>query len=95
MPSTPALNDSLRGIILTLFVLVSTASAQTLPSWNDGSAKKAISDFVTRVTRQGSPDFVSARDRIATFDSDGTLWCEQPMYADGVCLGPRKRTRAE
>lgn len=51
-----------------------------LPSWNDGKAKQSIITFVERVTTQGSPDFVVAAERIATFDNDGTLWCEQPMY---------------
>jgi phosphoglycolate phosphatase-like HAD superfamily hydrolase len=58
------------------------AAAKTgpLPSWNDGASKKAIVDFVTRVTREGGPDFVPPADRIATFDNDGTLWSEQPVY---------------
>ena len=51
-----------------------------LPSWNDGAAKKSIIDFVEKVTKDGSPDFVPVAERIATFDNDGTLWCEQPMY---------------
>ena len=51
-----------------------------LPSWNDGAAKSAIVDFVGRVTREGSPDFVPVPERIATFDNDGTLWTEQPYY---------------
>src|SRR4029077_3104522 len=51
-----------------------------LPSWNDGAAKKSIIDFVEKVTKEGSADFVSPAERIATFDNDGTLWCEQPMY---------------
>src|SRR5262245_23049414 len=50
-----------------------------LPSWNDGAAKSAILDFVARVTKEGGPDFVPPPERIATFDNDGTLWCEQPM----------------
>lgn len=50
-----------------------------LPSWNDGAAKSAILNFVARVTKEGSPDFVPPADRIATFDNDGTLWCEQPF----------------
>jgi FMN phosphatase YigB (HAD superfamily) len=50
-----------------------------LPSWNDGAAKSAIIDFVARVTKEGGPDFVPPAERIATFDNDGTLWCEQPM----------------
>src|SRR6185312_4976239 len=51
-----------------------------LPSWNDGPVKRSIIDFVDRVTKQGQPDFVPADRRIATFDNDGTLWSEQPMY---------------
>lgn len=50
-----------------------------LPSWNDGAAKSAILDFVARVTTQGGPDYVRPAERIATFDNDGTLWCEQPL----------------
>jgi phosphoglycolate phosphatase-like HAD superfamily hydrolase len=55
-------------------------NADPLPSWNDGPSKKAIVDFVTRVTTEGSPDFVKLAERIAVFDNDGTLWCEQPVY---------------
>ena len=50
-----------------------------LSSWNDGPAKAAILDFVARVTSEGGPDHVRPADRIATFDNDGTLWCEQPL----------------
>lgn len=56
------------------------AQADPLPSWNEGRSKSAIQDFVAAVTREGTPDFVPASERIATFDNDGTLWCEQPMY---------------
>ena len=52
-----------------------------LPSWNDGPTKQSIIDFVTQVTKDGGPDFVPAVDRIATFDNDGSLWVEQPIYA--------------
>jgi phosphoserine phosphatase len=51
-----------------------------LLSWNDGAAKRAIVDFVTRTTTEGSPDYVRPADRVALFDNDGTLWVEQPMY---------------
>ena len=51
-----------------------------LPSWNEGPTKAAIVEFVGKVTRQGSPNFVPEAERIATFDNDGTLWAEQPMY---------------
>src|SRR5262245_47370693 len=50
-----------------------------LDSWNDTPSRKAIEDFVTRVTTVGSPDFVEPAARIAVFDNDGTLWCEKPM----------------
>ncbi len=60
---------------------LTTAYAQDpLSSWNDGSTKQAIVAFVEKVTKDGSPDFVQPEERIATFDNDGTLWCEQPMY---------------
>ncbi|MFL5045919.1 MAG: HAD family hydrolase [Xanthobacteraceae bacterium] len=56
------------------------AQAAPLPSWNDGPAKAAIVGFVERVTREGSADYVKPVERIATFDNDGTLWVEQPIY---------------
>lgn len=55
--------------------------ANALPSWNDTDPKKAILSFVERVTKQGSPEFVRPEERIATFDNDGTLWAEQPIYS--------------
>jgi haloacid dehalogenase-like hydrolase len=61
-------------------VQVASAADGPLPSWNDGAAKRAIMDFVTRVTTPGGPDFVPEPERIATFDNDGTLWAEQPIY---------------
>ena len=63
---------------LLLFTNVALA-ADPLPSWNDGPAKRAIVAFVTKVTTAGSPEFVPVSERIATFDNDGTLWCEQPL----------------
>ena len=51
-----------------------------LESWSDGAAKSAIVDFVTKVTTAGGPDFVPPAERIATFDNDGTLWLEKPLY---------------
>ena len=51
-----------------------------LPSWNEGAPKKALLAFVKEVTTEGSSKFVPADQRIATFDNDGTLWAEQPMY---------------
>src|SRR5438270_12278380 len=55
------------------------AQPEPLPSWNDTAPKKAIIAFVEKVTREGSSDFVPPNERIATFDNDGTLWCEKPM----------------
>ena len=73
------------------FVLVAVAGltigtqalAQTdpLPSWNNGPAKQAIVKFVQTTTTQGSPEFVPPAERVATFDQDGTLWVEHPMYS--------------
>jgi len=62
----------------------SVAATDPLPSWNDGSTKQQILDFVARVTDPASPDFVPEGERIATFDNDGTLWAEQPMYVQFV-----------
>jgi phosphoserine phosphatase len=68
-------------ITITAALLVSTAmAADPLPSWNDGRAKQSIITFVEKVTKPGSPDFVPVPERIATFDNDGCLWAEQPMY---------------
>lgn len=63
-----------------LFLAAVAYAQDPLPSWNNGPAKKAITSFVEKVTRNGSADFVPVADRIATFDNDGTLWAEQPMY---------------
>jgi hypothetical protein len=73
---------SLIGFLAATLALAATVvSAQNpLPTWNDGPTKQAIADFVARVTKEGSPDFVPPEERIAVFDNDGTLWAEQPMY---------------
>jgi phosphoserine phosphatase len=55
-------------------------AADPLPSWNDGPSKTAILDFVDRVTHKDSKAYIAPSERIAVFDNDGTLWCEQPMY---------------
>ena len=69
---------TLTTVLAALFSTVARA-ADVLPSWNDGAAKQAIVDFVMKVTKEGGPNFVPA-ERIATFDNDGTLWAEQPLY---------------
>src|SRR5262245_57125622 len=84
--STLALLPALPGTLLP-----TSAPAQTpgglLPSWNDGAAKQAIVDFVRTTTERSSPSYVSPEDRVATFDQDGTLWVEHPMYTQVVyCL---------
>jgi phosphoserine phosphatase len=66
-----------------------TLRADPLPSWNDGAAKRGIIDFVTRVTREGGPDFVPVADRIATFDNDGTLWAERPLPVEAYFIFAR------
>lgn len=76
---------SARYVPALLFFVVQLAGAQAaqvdpLPSWNSSPAKTAIIDFVTKVTRPGSAGFVPVSERIATFDNDGTLWSEQPIY---------------
>ena len=73
-----------RSLALTLLLflcLLPSAKAQNdpLPSWNNTTPRQTIIDFVRRVTRQGSPDFVPVDQRIATFDNDGTLWVEKPV----------------
>src|SRR6187397_1082344 len=62
------------------FIALPAAAQDPLPSWNDTGPKKAIIAFVARVTKPGTPDFVPVNQRIATFDNDGTLWAEQPLY---------------
>src|SRR5262245_19284725 len=70
----------IRSIVVAFFLLVSAASAQTLPSWNEGKARAAIVSFVEAVTDEKSKDYVAPGDRVAVFDNDGTLWSEQPLY---------------
>ena len=63
-------------------------TGETLPNWNDGSAKDAIVKFVTESGMERSPSYIREADRIAAFDNDGTLWCEQPAPAQtGLLLG--------
>jgi len=66
--------------LVVLCATVARAQTDPLPSWNDGAPKRAIIDLVARVTNENGPDFVPPPERIATFDNDGTLWCEQPFY---------------
>jgi phosphoglycolate phosphatase-like HAD superfamily hydrolase len=67
-----------------LLAVRASAQAPSLPSWNEGVAKRAIMAFVSEVTDQSSPKYVQPADRIATFDQDGTLWVEHPLYTQAV-----------
>lgn len=73
----------MRLVLPTLLLLagsVHALAADTLASWNDGPTKTSITDFVERVTEEGSADFIPVAERVAVFDNDGTLWAEQPLY---------------
>lgn len=75
-------------VALVLAAIAQGASAglaqpDPLPSWNNGAVKQAILRFVRAVTTPGAPQFVTPEERFATFDNDGTLWVEQPMYTQG------------
>jgi len=71
---------NLAVVMLLALRIGAWAQHDPLPSWNEGPAKKSITDFVARVTGQDGPDYVRPAERIATFDNDGTLWAEQPLY---------------
>jgi haloacid dehalogenase-like hydrolase len=85
----PVLSASLR-----LTPAHAQAQRDPLPSWNDGATKSSILDFVGRVTTQNGPYFVPPAERIATFDNDGTLWIEQPMYVQLAFVLDRVKTMA-
>ena len=78
--SSVALLPALSGMPLSAIAQTQTTQGGVLGSWNEGPAKQAILDFVKATTEQGSPKFVPPEDRIATFDQDGTLWVEHPIY---------------
>jgi phosphoserine phosphatase len=80
---------------LVLILPVISLAADPLPSWNEGPAKTAIVAFVARVTKEFGPDFVPIAERIATFDNDGTLWSEQPVYFQLAFTRDRIRALAD
>jgi hypothetical protein len=88
----------LRSFLCILFIACSLrcthAQTDPLPSWNDTAPKKQIMAFVQRVTAEGTPNFVPIDQRIATFDNDGTLWVEQPMYVQLAFLLDRVKQLA-
>ena len=82
-------------ILAASMMLASMAcAADPLPSWNDSASKQAILNFVDTVTRPGSPNYVPPAERIATFDNDGTLWAEQPLYFQSFFIFDRFKTLA-
>src|SRR6266849_4398189 len=83
---------ALVGVVAFTFDIA--RAADPLPSWNDGPAKQAIVEFVAKTTKAGSPDFVPVPERIATFDNDGTLWCEQPLPVQAFFAFDRVKTLA-
>jgi phosphoserine phosphatase len=70
------------------------AGSDPLPSWNEGSTKQSILDFVRGVTTAGEPHFVKPEERIAVFDNDGTLWSEQPLYFQVAFVFDRMKAMA-
>ncbi len=81
-------------ILMTSGILAGRALADPLLSWNEGKAKQAIIEFVRVVTDKSSPTYVPPEQRIATFDNDGTLWAEQPMYFQGFFTFDRVKALA-
>lgn len=70
------------------FTATTAHAADMLPSWNDGKTNQSIVDFVSKVTKEGSAEFVPPAERIATFDNDGTLWAEQPVIQGAFLMYP-------
>jgi phosphoglycolate phosphatase-like HAD superfamily hydrolase len=70
----------LNSAVLSIAHAASANAEDTLASWNDGTARRAIIEFVGKITHEGGADYVVPAERVAVFDNDGTLWAEQPMY---------------
>lgn len=83
-------------VVTLLFSMIASAtqSGDPLPSWNEGTVKQNIIQFVNQVTDKASPLYVPPQERIATFDNDGTLWVEQPLYTQGFFLLDRVKALA-
>ena len=86
--TVPKLSDVFTALVLCALLLPvharADAQADPLPSWNDGPAKLAIVSFVKEVTDKSGTKYVEPEDRIATFDQDGTLWVEHPLYTQAM-----------
>lgn len=85
---------SLAIVLVAFSASFARAADDPLTSWNDVGSRNAIVAFVARVTERGSPDFIPIPNRIAVFDNDGTLWCEQPMYVQAAFVHDRIRIMA-
>jgi phosphoglycolate phosphatase-like HAD superfamily hydrolase len=81
-------------LALTAAPAEAQAGKDPLPSWQNSANKKSIVAFVQKVSKRGSPEFVPAPERIATFDNDGTLWAEQPAYAQALFIFDRVKQLA-
>ncbi len=81
-------------LLIILGVSARVAAADPLPSWNEGAAKQAVIEFIRTVTDKSGPQYLTPEQRIATFDNDGTLWCEQPMYFQGFFTFDRVKALA-
>src|SRR4030095_13863986 len=89
LKTTPMKTIRNKFVLLAIVIasLTTSYAQDPLPSWNDGPTKQAILEFVKTTTTQGSPQFVPPEARITTFDQDGTLWVEHPMYSQVMyCL---------
>lgn len=82
-------------LLLCTFFITGLMADGPLPSWNDGPAKQAIINFIHATTNESSPDFVPVNERIATFDQDGTLWVEHPLYTQVLYAFDRVKILAE
>ena len=94
--STPArIATRLLPVAIGASLLTSFAPhVDPLSSWNDGSAKQRIVEFVSAVTNARNPDYLDSTKRIAVFDNDGTLWCEQPLYVQFVFMIDKLKAEA-
>jgi len=100
IPISPKKHVTLLLVMILTTAAFASGQAQNasaidpLPSWNEGATKKSILDFVARTTTPGSAEFVAPEDRIATFDNDGTLWVEQPIYTQFIFAMDRIKAMA-
>ena len=82
---------ALSTVAINLPALPAQSPTDPLPSWTEADVKKRLLDFVRRTTDEGSGEFVPVSERVAVFDNDGTLWCEQPLYTQAYFVIDRVR----